>query len=124
MGFKKEYKIYGDLLFHHKPTIKTMIMHMLYSRFVKKERAKIPVYRENAEFKDLDAIPENIKIKYIAIVSNGEVKELIRLQKYVGDLLLSNKTKLVEFDPEKDHVKKGTLYKDGVFTNGENNEKD
>jgi hypothetical protein len=115
MGFKKEYKIYGDLLFQHKPTIRTLILHMFYSRFIKKERAKLPVYRENAEFKDPEFIPENIQIKYIALVSDGEVKELIRLQKYVADIMLSKKTKLVEFDPEQSQVKKGTKYKDGQF---------
>ncbi len=123
MGFRKEYKIYGDLLFQHKPTIRSLILHVLYKRFVSKERAKLPVYRENAEFKDPDKMLEGIETKYIALVLDGEVKELIRLQKYAADILLSKKIKLVEFSPEETKVKRGMLYKNNIFIDGELNEK-
>ena len=124
MGFKKEYKIYGDLLFQHKPTIRSLLLHLFYSKFIKRERTKLPVYRENAEFKDPSTILDGIETKYIALVSDGTVKELIRLQKHAADILLSKKTKLIEFDPEKTIVKKGTLYKNNEFINGELDEKD
>lgn len=122
MGFKKEYKIYGDLLFEHKPTIRSLILHILYNKFINKERAKLSVYRENAQFVDPNKDLDGLEIKYIALVSDGTVKELIRLQKNTADILLSKKTKLVEYDPESVIVKKGMKHKDGKFTQEDNNE--
>lgn len=122
MKFKKEYKIYGDMLFEHKPTIRSLVLHILYNRFINKERAKLSVYREDAKFIDPNRNLENIETKYIAIVSDGKVKELIRLQKHAADILLSKKIKLVEFNPEEVHVKKDMLYKDGKFVDGEASE--
>lgn len=124
MGFRKEYKIYGDLLFQHKPTIRALMLHFFYSKFIKRERTKLPVYRENAEFQDPDKSLEGIETKYIALVSDGKVAELIRLQTYAADILLSKKTKLIEFDPENILVKKGMLYKENKFIDGELIEKD
>jgi hypothetical protein len=124
MGFKKEYKIYGDLLFQHKPTIKSLIMHILYNKFINNERAKLPVYRENAMFRDPNAQLETIPTKYIALVSDGTVKELIRLHEESANILLSKKTKMVEFSPEVNKVKKGMKYANGKFYNEELNEKD
>jgi hypothetical protein len=123
MGFKKEYKIYGDMLFQHKPTIRSLLLYMFYSKFIKRERTKLPVYREDAEFKDPDKILEGIETKYIALVSEGNVKELIRLQKFAADILLDKKTKLVEFDPQKTMVKKGMTYKNNKFVEEEPDEK-
>lgn len=124
MGFKKEYKIYGDLLFQHKPTIRSLIMHILYNKFINNERAKLPVYRENAMFKDPNASLDAIPTKYIALVQDGTVKELIRLHEESANILLSKKTKLVEFSPQIDKVKKGMKHADGKFYNEDPNEKD
>jgi hypothetical protein len=124
MGFRKEYKIYGDLLFEHKPTIRSLILHKLYGKFMNKERAKLSIYRENAEFVDPEKLLRDIETKYVALVINGEVKELIRLQKHAADILLSKKTKMVEFNPEETVVKKGMLYKENKFVDGEPDEKD
>jgi hypothetical protein len=123
MGFKKEYKIYGDMLFQHKPTIRSLLLYMFYSKFIKRERTKLPVYREDAEFKDPDKILEGIDTKYIALVSENSVKELIRLQSFAADILIDKKTKLIEFDPQKTTVKKGMIYKNNKFVDGEPNEK-
>ena len=115
MGFRKEYKIYGDSLFQHKPTIRSLVLHIFYKKFIESERAKVSVYRENASFTDPNKILEGIETKHIAIVIEGKVKELIRLQSHAADILLSKKAKLVEFDPENVQVKKGYLYKDSTF---------
>jgi hypothetical protein len=115
MGFKKEYKIYGDLLFQHKPTIRSLILHILYSNFIKKERAKLPVYRENASFQDPSKNLDKIPTKYIAMVVDGKVKELIRLHENAASILMSKKTKLVEFDPQETQVKKDMEYENGKF---------
>jgi hypothetical protein len=123
MGFKKEYKIYGDLLFEHKPTIRSLILHILYNKFINKERAKLSVYRENAEFRDPNKTLEGMETKYIALVSDEKVKELIRLQKAAADILLEKKTKLVEFNPETTKVKKGTVYRNGRFLEEATDEK-
>jgi hypothetical protein len=123
MGFKKEYKIYGDLLFQHKPTIRSLILHILYNKFINSERAKLPVYRENAMFIDPDKKSDEIVTKYIALVLEGTVKELIRLNEDSANILLSKKTKLIEFDPEKQKVTKGMVYKNGIFEKEETDEK-
>lgn len=115
MGFRKEYKIYGDSLFEHKPTIRSLVLHIFYKKFIESERAKVSVYRENASFTDPNKLLEGIETKHIAIVIDGKVKELIRLQSHAADILLSKKAKLVEFDPEKVQVKKGSEYKDSKF---------
>jgi hypothetical protein len=123
MGFRKEYKIYGDLLFEHKPTIRSLILHKLYGKFMNKERAKLSIYREDAEFVDPEKLLRDIETKYVALVVAGEVKELIRLQKHAADILLSKKTKMVEFNPEETVVKKGMFYKENKFVDGEPDEK-
>ena len=123
MGFKKEYKIYGDLLFQHKPTIRSLLLHLLYNNFIKRERAKLPVYRENASFQDPSRNLDSIPTKYIAMVSEGKVKELIRLHENAAKILLSKNTKLVEFDPAEIEVKKDMEYKNGKFLTEKKNEK-
>jgi hypothetical protein len=124
MGFKKEYKIYGDLLFQHKPTIRSLLLHVLYNNFIKRERAKLPVYRENASFQDPSRNLDIIPTKYVAMVSEGKVEELIRLHENAATILLSKNTKLVEFDPENIEVRKGMKYKNGKFLVDTQNEKD
>jgi hypothetical protein len=123
VGFKKEYKIYGDLLFQHKPTIRSLLLHLLYNNFIKRERAKLPVYRENASFQDPSRNLDSIPTKYIAMVSEGKVKELIRLHENAAKILLSKNTKLVEFDPAEIEVKKDMEYKNGKFLTEKKNEK-
>lgn len=124
MGFKKEYKIYGDALFEHKPTIRSLILHIFYNKFIHKERAKVSVYRENAHFQDPNKILDGIQTKHVAIVIDGKVKELIRLQSNAADILLTKGAKFIEFDPEKIQVKKGTEYKNSKFVVEEKVEKD
>lgn len=122
MGFRKEYKIYGDALFEHKPTIRSLILHIFYNKFINNERAKVSVYRENASFQDPNKLPDNIETKNIAIVVDGTVKELIRLQKNAADIMLTKGAKFIEFDPEEIQIKKGTSYKNSKFIVEENNE--
>ncbi len=124
MGFKKEYKIYGDALFEHKPTIRSLILHIFYNKFIYKERAKVSVYRENASFQDPSKLLDGIQTKHVAIVIDGKVKELIRLQSQAADVLLTKGAKFVEFDPEKTQVTKGTEYKNSKFVMEETVEKD
>lgn len=123
MGFKKEYKVYGDLLFQHKPTIKSLLLHILYNNFINRERAKLPVYREKANFVDPNKQFEQIDTEYIALVSEGVVVELIRLNKNTANIILSKKTKLIAFDPKEQTVKKGMQYKDAKFLGESKNEK-
>jgi hypothetical protein len=124
MGFRKEYKIYGDALFEHKPTVRSLILHIFYNKFINKERSKVSVYREKASFQDPEKLLEGIETKHIAIVLDGKVKELIRLQSHAADILLSKGVKLIEFDPAKVKVKKGTEYKNSKFAVEDKNEED
>lgn len=124
MGFKKEYKIYGDALFEHKPTIRSLILHIFYNKFINKERAKVSVYRENASFQDPEKLLQGMQTKHVAIVLDGKVKELIRLQSNAADILMTKGAKFIEFDPEKVRVKKGTEYKNSKFVEENIDEKD
>jgi hypothetical protein len=96
----------------------------LYNNFIKRERAKLPVYRENASFQDPSRNLDIIPTKYVAMVSEGKVEELIRLHENAATILLSKNTKLVEFDPENIEVRKGMKYKNGKFLVDTQNEKD
>jgi catabolite regulation protein CreA len=74
-------------------------------------------------FIDPDKKSDEIVTKYIALVLEGTVKELIRLNEDSANILLSKKTKLIEFDPEKQKVTKGMVYKNGIFEKEETDEK-
>jgi hypothetical protein len=124
MGLIKEYKIYGDALFEHKPTIRALLLHFFYNKFINNERSKVSVYREKASFQDPNKLLEGIETKHVAIIIDGQVKELIRLQSHAADILLSKNAKFVEFDPQKISVKKGTEYKNSKFVVEEIDEKD
>jgi hypothetical protein len=51
----------------------------------------------------------------LAIVREGTVKEMIRLNESTADLLLMTKTKLVKFDPTETIVKLGMNYSNKKF---------
>lgn len=58
--------------------------------------------------------PENKEVFYLAIVIDGEVFEVMRAEKNLADILLSN-PEFVLFDPVKDSVKIGMDYKNNEF---------
>lgn len=107
----KQQQIYGDELYQHKPTIRFLIWHYFYNKFINLERHKKSVYREDAKFIDPEMILANIQTKYLAVVHNGEVTEILRLQESAANKLLEADG-LIEFDPTKDIVKIGMVLDD------------
>lgn len=117
MKLGKEIKIYGDLLFAHKPTIRSLVINYLYSKFVKREKHKLPVYRENATFVDKSLVLKDLEVATIAIVIDNEVVEIIRMQQRAAKFLMDDAADLVEFDPESILVKKGMKFNGETFVN-------
>jgi hypothetical protein len=63
-------------------------------------------------------------LKYIALVSDGKVVEMIRVNEEASKTILAKKTKMVEFDPSLTMVKKGMIYKNNTFTESEVDDKE
>ena len=115
MPTKKELDIYGDLVYQHKPSIRKLLLGILQEKFFKLKRAKESFYVDEAIFVPKEDILAQLPLKYLAILSNNEVVEMIRLNDDTAKLMLSKKTKLVEFDPTTTIVKKGMVYSDKNF---------
>lgn len=120
MATKKELKIYGDLLYQHKPTIRAILLRILIDYFAKKNRRRKSVY--------IDDIPLEEKIKedkilaekpeyanYFAIVNDGMVKEIIIVNPEIAELFMQKSTKIVGFNNNEQPVKKGTKFLKGTF---------
>lgn len=58
--------------------------------------------------------PTDDKVYHLAIVSDGEVKDIIRTHERLAAILTGN-VEFVAFDPEVDHVHVHSIYKDGEF---------
>jgi hypothetical protein len=115
MPTKKELDIYGDLIYQHKPSIRSLLFGILQEKFFKLKRAKESFYVDKAAFVAKEDVLAQLPLKYLAILSNNEVVEMIRLNDDTAKLMLSKKTKLVEFDPTTTIVKKGMVYSDNSF---------
>jgi len=115
MPSKKEREAYGDLIYQHKPTIRALLIGILQEKFFNLKTAKEAFYVDTATFVPKEDIIGQLPLKYIAVVHNNEVAEMIRLNEDTAKLILSKKTKLVEFDPTTTIVKKGMLYSDKMF---------
>lgn len=116
MPTKKELKIYGDLINHYKPTIKTIIWNMILERFAKRNR-----YRRNPTQNDIplqelvskqSSVPD---FSQFALIQNGMVEEVIIVNQFIGDLLSKKKTKIVQFDPTSEPVGRGTRFVENKF---------
>lgn len=122
----KTYRIYGDLLHEHKPTIASLVFNYFYHKMLVNERTKTSIYREDAKF-----IPEVIdidssKTKFLTVLDKDNVViEILRISSIAADKLLDKQNTIVSFSPEESFVKIGSVYKDGIFENKEdNNEED
>lgn len=121
----KEYKIYGDLLYDHKPTLRSLMFNYFYNKLLTDERAKTSIYRENAKF-----VPEIVDLgegqtKFLAVInSQGTVVEILRMNINAADKLLNKENSLIEFDPDESFVRLGSKYDNGVFVKEEKDEED
>ena len=118
MPTKKELRLYGDLIYQHKPTIKSILWAFLLDLFERKKRYKHPVNKDNRSIIDELEINREVPIDFVhmALVQDGQVMEMIKTNEYVSKLLKSKKTKIVVFDPTQIIVEKGMRYVDNTFT--------
>lgn len=116
MKARKEIKIYGDMLFAHKPTIRSLVLNYLYSKFVKREKGKSSIYRDNQKFVDRSIMAGDLETKTIAIVLDGTVVEILRMQAKAANFLMDEKADLIEFSPEEVMVQKGYLFDGEKFS--------
>lgn len=110
MKLSKQKAIYGDSLFAHKPTLKSLMFNYFYDKLIERNRHKVSVYRPNKNFINPELNENSFQIKNIAIVIDGKVVELLRMQSYAADLLMNESADLIEFDPKEFVVKKGMSF--------------
>jgi hypothetical protein len=121
MPTKKELNIYGDLVYEHRPGIRVLLIAILQEKLFNLKRQKQSFYKDDAAFVPKQDLISQLPLKYMAVVSNQEVVEMIRINEQTADILLSKKTKLVEFDPTTTIVKKGMQYIDKTFIDSKTN---
>lgn len=110
---EKAYRIYGDLIYKHRPTIRSMIIELLYAKIMEKKKEKRVVYRPGQSFEGLKE--QQYKTRSIAVISkDNEVVEILKINELAADFLLNKENSLIEFNPELTLVRRGLVY------NGEN----
>jgi hypothetical protein len=122
--FKKKKYVYGDLIKQFRPTLRGLLFEILQEKLFNLRRKKQTIYNEGSVF-----IPETdrfsyLPLRYIALIQNGVVVEMIRVHVDAANILTSKKTKFVEFDPKETVVKKGMSYLDKNFVESDTSEKD
>lgn len=123
MPFKKKKQIYGDLIKEFRPTIRGLLLEILRQKLFNMKRTKQDIYNPGSVF-----IPETDKfsylpLEYLALVQDGVVVELIRVNIDAAAILKSKKTKFVDFDPKETIVKKGFKYENKTFSEGQDDDK-
>jgi hypothetical protein len=123
MLFKKKKQIYGDLIKEFRPTVRGLLLQILRQKLFDLKRTKQDVYNPGSVF-----IPETDKfsylpLTYLALVQNGVVVELIRVNIEAAKILTAKNTKFVEFDPKETVVKKGARYVNKAFSEGQDDDK-
>lgn len=121
---KKKKYIYGDLIKAYRPTLRSLLFDVLQEKLFSLRRKKQSIYNQGSVF-----IPETDKfsylpLKYIALIQDGKVVEMIRVHVDAANLLTSKKTKFVEFDPKETIVKKGMSYVEKKFVESATDEED
>ncbi len=119
MATKKEIRLYGDLVHQHKISFKTIIFELLIGLLNKRHGVKDSVYEDGETFSpSVDHLRE-LPLKYLAVVNNKNVLEMIRLDENTAKYIQKRGSKLIEFDPTTTLVKKGMMYMDEKFINKE-----
>jgi hypothetical protein len=123
MPFKKKKQIYGDLVKEFRPTIGGLLLEILKQKLFNLRLAKQTVYNPGSVF-----IPEtdrfsHLPLTYLALVQDGVVVEMIRVNINASKILTSKKTKFVEFDPKEVMVKKGMTYLNKSFIESQEDDK-
>lgn len=124
MPTRKELEIYGELAYVHKPGIRVLIIAILQEKLFNLKRKKESFYKDNAAFVPKEDLLNGLPLKYMAIVTDQKVVELIRINEQTANQMLAKKTKLVEFNPMTTIVKKGMKYVDKKFIIDDESKKD
>lgn len=114
MKSKRQHAVYGDALFDHKPTLRFLIWHYFYNKFVDLERHKQAIYRDKTYFLDKTITMDGIEVKYLAVLIDSKVAEILKMKSDTADIVKSTSNQFIEFDPETTRVTIGMLY-DGEF---------
>lgn len=114
MKLSKQHVVYGDALFDHKPTLRFLIWHYFYNKFVNLERHKQVIYRDKTYFLDKTITMEGIEVKYLAVIIDSKVAEILKMRSSTADIVKSTSEQFIEFDPEYTLVQIGMVY-DGEF---------
>lgn len=112
---KKKQNIYGDIVKDFRPTIRSLVIQILQQKLFDLKRGKDSMYNKGAVFVPEGDKLKSLPLKYIALIKDGIVVEMIRINEEAAKIILSRKTKLVEFDPTITMVKKGMEYVNKEF---------
>jgi hypothetical protein len=113
--FKKKY-VYGDLVKEFRPTIRSLLLQLLQEKLFTAKRSKQSIYNEGSVFIPQTDKFAHLPLKYLALIQEGIVVEMIRVNVDSAEVLASKKTEFVEFDPKEVVVKKGMSYNGEQFT--------
>ncbi len=115
MPTRKELELYGDLVYSHRPGIRVLLIAILQEKLFNMKRRKESFYKDEAAFVPKEDFLNGLPLKYMAIVTDQKVVELIRINEQTANQMLAKRTKFVEFDPMTTIVKKGMKYVDKKF---------
>lgn len=111
---KKFVKIYGPRLPGTQFSIIAILKHALIRKYLQKKYPKESPYLDTSWVADTPAhIPER-KLNYLAIVYDGVVEEMIRVDDITAKFLLGG-AELVPYNPSKVEVQKKMLYIENQF---------
>jgi hypothetical protein len=118
---KKRY-VYGDLVKEFRPTIRSLLLQLLQEKLFTAKRSKQSIYNEGSVFIPQTDKFAHLPLKYMALIQDGVVVEMIRVNVDSAEVLASKKTAFVEFDPREVVVKKGMNYTGEHFTENSTND--
>lgn len=107
MPTKKEIELYGDLIYQHKPTIRSLLINILEEKLFNLKRQKQSVYLPGAVFIPEPDIVSSLPLTYIALIKDDTVMEMIRVNVETAELIIDKKIKKIPFDPQKNIVRRG-----------------
>ena len=120
---KKFRRIYGPRLPGNGFSLLAIIKHSLIRRYLQKKYPKESAYLDTSWKTDVPRHLSERKFNYLAIVYDGVVEEMIRVDDVTAKFLLGG-AELVLYDPEDTPVKKKMLYIEDQFINDPREESD
>jgi len=115
MATKKEIRLYGDLVHQHKLSFRAILLEIFLGYLNKMRGVKESIYDDSLAFAPSTDHLRELPLKYLAIVNNKKVLELIRLDENTAKYIQKRGSSLVEFDPYEVVVKRDMKYIDGKF---------